>query len=75
MLNRPSKAAIRPYGLIIALMAALAIGLSLWLSGVLVQAQSAQMVVEYPENGEAPVATFTASDPEGVSPIVWSVGC
>ncbi len=59
--------------IIIALVAALAVGLSLWLSGTLVQAQSAQMVVDYPENGEAPVATFTAADPEGVSPIVWDL--
>ena len=63
----------RPYSfIVIGLVAALAVVLSLWLSGVLVQAQSNQMVVEYPENGEGPVATFTASDPEGVSPIVWS---
>ena len=29
--------------------------------------------VEYAENGTGPVATFTASDPEGASPIVWSL--
>ena len=64
----------RPFlPIVIAIFAALAVILSLWLSGVLVQAQSAQMVVPYPENGEGPVATFTASDPEGVSPIVWSL--
>ena len=29
--------------------------------------------VEYAENGTGPVATFTASDPEDASPIVWSL--
>ena len=29
--------------------------------------------VNYAENGEDPVATFTAEDPEGVTPIHWSV--
>ena len=29
--------------------------------------------VNYAENGEGPVATFTATDPEGVTPIAWSV--
>ena len=29
--------------------------------------------VNYPENGEDAVATFTATDPEGVTPITWSV--
>ena len=29
--------------------------------------------VEYPENGKDPVATFTATDPEGVTPITWSL--
>ena len=70
MLNRPSKAAIRPFGMIIALMAALAVGLWLLLSGGLLQAQDA--MIDYAENGTAPVATFTAVDPEGKS-IVWSL--
>ena len=35
------------------------------MSGVLVQAQSAQTVVEYVENSTDEVATFSASDPEG----------
>ena len=62
----------RPFlPIIVALMAALAVGMSLWLSGALVHAQSAQMVIEYPENGTGPVVTFTAVDPEGL-PIVWS---
>ena len=70
MLNRPSKAAIRPFGLIIALMAALAVGLWLLLPGGLLQAQYA--AIEYAENGTGAVATFTAVDPEGES-VVWSL--
>ena len=70
MLNRPSKAAIRPFGLIIALMAALAVGLWLLLPGGLLQAQEAPL--EYAENGTGAVATLTAVDPEGKS-IVWSL--
>ena len=63
-----------PFFLIaVVLMAALAVSLSLWLSGVLVQAQSAQTVVEYLENSTDEVATFSASDPEGATPITWSL--
>ena len=29
--------------------------------------------VDYAENGEGPVATFTATDPEGVTPIAWDI--
>ena len=29
--------------------------------------------ISYAENGEGPVATFTAEDPEGVTPIKWSL--
>ena len=43
------------------------------LSGGLVQAQQAQQSFTYAENGTGPVATFAATDPEGVSPIVWSL--
>ena len=32
-----------------------------------------EQTVGYPENGTGSVATFTASDPEGASPIVWSL--
>ena len=32
-----------------------------------------ERTVEYRENGTGPVATFTVSDPEGASPIVWSL--
>ena len=29
--------------------------------------------IEYAENGKGPVASFTAEDPEGVTPIVWDI--
>ena len=32
-----------------------------------------EQTVPYAENGTGPVATFTARDPEGASPIVWSL--
>ena len=38
-----------------------------------VRAQEDSTAIEYAENGEGPVATFTATDPEGVTPIAWSV--
>ena len=72
MLNRPSKAAIVPVGLITALLAAIAVSLWLLLGG-LVQAQATADTYQYAENGTDPVVTFTANDPEGVTPIVWSV--
>ena len=43
------------------------------LPGGLVQAQQAQQSFTYAENGTGPVATFAATDPEGVTPIVWSL--
>ena len=43
------------------------------LPGGLAQAQQAQQSFTYAENGTGPVATFAATDPEGVSPIVWSL--
>ena len=40
----------------------------------LVYAQTADgTTVEYAENGEGAVATFTAEDPEGATPITWSL--
>ena len=53
----------------IAILAVLAIGLMLSAVGPL-QAQDGP--IEYPENGTEPVATFTATDPEGES-ITWSL--
>ena len=58
---------------ILALLAALAVGLLFVLPGGFAQAQGAEQSFTYAENGEGPVATFTASDPEGVTPIVWSL--
>ena len=55
-------------GIIIALLAALAVGLWLLLPGGLLQAQDATN--EYTENDTSPVATFTATDPEG-RPVYW----
>ena len=63
----------RPAFLILALLAAVAVGLLFLLPGGLLQAQSAEQFIDYPENGDGPVATFTASDPEGASPGYWSI--
>ena len=57
----------------VALFAALAVGLMFLMPGGLLQAQSAEQFFTYPENGDGPVATFTASDPEGAMPVVWSL--
>ena len=43
------------------------------LPGGLAQAQQAQQSFTYAENATGPVATFAATDPEGVTPIVWSL--
>ena len=43
------------------------------LPGGLAQAQQAQQSFTYAEDSIGPVATFAAEDPEGVSPIVWSL--
>ena len=56
----------------LAFLAALALGLMFMLPGGLLQAQDST-TIEYAENGEDPVATFTAEDLEGVTPIHWSV--
>ena len=57
----------------VAFLAALAVGLLFLLPGGLLQAQSAEQFFDYPENGTGYVATFTASDPEGAMPVVWSL--
>ena len=57
----------------LAFVAVLAAGLLFLLPGGLLQAQSAEQFFDYPENGDGPVATFTASDPEGAMPVVWSL--
>ena len=38
-----------------------------------VRAQEDSTTIEYAENGTGPVATFTATDPEGAMPITWSL--
>ena len=57
----------------LAFVAVLAAGLLFLLPGGLLQAQSAEQFFDYPENGDGPVATFTASDPEGAMPVYWSL--
>ena len=61
--------AIRVFPFVIALMA-IAV---LLLPGDSVQAQEATTIVDYNENDDVPVITLTATDPEGASPIVWSL--
>ena len=51
----------------------LALSLLFLLPSGLAQAQTANQFFTYPENGTGPVATFTASDPEGAMPVVWSL--
>ena len=69
MFYRPFTAkAMRVVPLVIALMA-IAV---LVLPGNSVQAQQAG-TVQYNENDDVPVITLTATDPEGASPIVWSL--
>ena len=57
----------------VAVFAALVVGLMFLMSGGLLQAQSAEQFFTYPENGDGPVATFTATDPEGAMPVFWSL--
>ena len=58
---------------IFAFLAVLALGLLFLLPGGLLQAQSAEQFFTYAENGDGPVARFTASDPEGATPGFWSL--
>ena len=57
--------------LAIALVAALAAGLLLLWPGQSAQADS--HTIEFPENSKDQVATFTATDPEGATPIAWYI--
>ena len=57
---------------IVALLAALAVGLLFLLPGGPLHAQDAG-TIEYPENGTGPVAVFTAVDPEAAGAITWSL--
>ena len=56
---------------ILAFLAVLAVGLLFLLPGGLLQAQDNEDIM-YAENGTDPVATFTATDPEGTM-VMWSV--
>ena len=70
--NSPSLLVKRQFAFpILAVLAVAALGLWLLLPGGALRAQETG-TFEYAENGTDPVATFTASDPEGVTPIVWS---
>ena len=55
----------------LAVVLALAVGLLLSSSGPL-QAQESS-TIQYPEKGEDAVATFTATDPENMGAVVWSL--
>ena len=57
---------------ILALLAALAVGLLFLLPGGPLHAQDADGPIMYAENGMGPVATYTAEDPEGTA-ITWSL--
>ena len=57
---------------VLALLAALAVGLLFLLPGGLLHAQEAMTELEYAENGMDPVATFTAVDPEGRT-VYWDL--
>ena len=58
---------------IVALLAALAVGLLFLLPGGLVWAQDADGPIMYAENGTGPVATYTAEDPELAGAVTWSL--
>ena len=57
----------------LALLALLAVGTLSLLAGGLVQAQAQEGAIEYPENGDSAVATYTADDPEGSAIVSWSL--
>ena len=57
---------------ILALLAALAVGLLFLIPGGPLHAQDADGPIMYAENGTGPVATYTAEDPEGTT-ITWTL--
>ena len=63
----------RHAGPILALLAALAVGLLVLLPGGLLQAQQTADTFYHHENDTGPVVTLSAADPERVTPIVWSL--
>ena len=58
---------------ILAVLAALALSLLFLLPGGLLQAQETSEAFYYHEKDTGPVVTLSASDPERVTPIVWSL--
>ena len=61
----------RPVFITMTLLAAIAVGMMLLLPGSSLHAQTPTF--EFPENSEDAVATFTATDPEGATPIAWDI--
>ncbi len=61
----------RPVLFAMTLLAAIAFGMMLMLPGSPLHAQDT--TIEYAEHGEDAVATFTADDPEGATPIAWDI--
>ena len=55
------------------ILAALAAVLAVLLATSGVRAQDNSMTIEYAENGKDPVTTFTATDPEGETPVEWFI--
>ncbi len=70
--NSPSLLAKRQFAFpILAVLAVAALGLWLLLPGGALRAQDP--TIEYDENGKDPVATFSAVDPEGETPVEWFI--
>ena len=59
---------------ILALLAALAVGLLFLIPGGPLHAQDADGPIMYAENGTGPVATYSATDPEETAITSWSLG-
>ena len=58
---------------IIGLLAAIAVSLSLLLSGGFLQAQEASIALNYNENDTTPVIRLVSGDPENVTPTDWAI--
>ena len=56
-----------------AALAALVAVLAVLFTASVVRAQVDNMTIEFVENGEGPVTTFTATDPEGETPVEWFI--
>ena len=62
----------RPGFIAMALLATIAVGMLFLLPGSPLHAQD-DSTIKYAENGTGPVATYTASDPEGSAIVSWSL--